>query len=225
MCALAIMKDIKRFMGYYYNDTYGWIEKPKYTFQGREIPSHIKVVVGKVLMYITESNFISGETQKYLKSPESSMRSFAYSLYEEDKSKNPNTVLSKISYDRRKIISYLGDNFITDILLGKIEPKAAENILAAVAYKYESNNEFRDAFIAKLPDTGKIVRELSDEDFDLFISIIEPYTKRKYEASKRFISEDMIGYFNFLSLGNSISETDERRLTQIRAILFGRESK
>ena len=75
----------------------------------------------------------------------------------------------------------------------------------------------KEKMIIKIPAFAK-VRELSEEDFNNFMEIIRPYSKREIDNVQKCIEQmrNEVGYFNFLmTAGVKLTEVDKERREQV----------
>lgn len=75
----------------------------------------------------------------------------------------------------------------------------------------------KEKMIIKIPAFAK-VRELSEEDFNNFMEIIRPYSKREIDNIQKCIEQmrNEVGYFNFLmTAGVKLTEVDKERREQV----------
>ncbi len=134
-----------------------------------------------------------------------------------------NTTISKITYDRKdKIEKLFGPEFLRDILLSNDKRKLAkcsENLtLAYKKYSDNKNSYLRDKIALPLSDEP-MCNELSDEEFNAFISTILPYLKHHMKSVADGIDEKSIGYFNYILVNPTLSTVDKERLDYLKQLL------
>lgn len=80
-----------------------------------------------------------------------------------------------------------------------------------------SGKNKKEKMIIKMPAFAK-VKELSEEDFNNFMDIIRPYSKREIDNVQKCLEQmrNEVGYFNFLmTAGVKLTEVDKERREQI----------
>lgn len=105
-------------------------------------------------------------------------------------------VRNKISFDQRKMNTKIGETAAVDMLSMATKDSIymeKVNQQFAILGKHKS----KDGLIIDF-DKNAICTELEDEDFENFITIIEPYFKTSVEKVKSTISPNEVGYFNYL---------------------------
>ena len=169
------------------------------------------------------TNIITRETRIYIKDPYISYRNVSEKINRElqngEKEVNSNTVSAKIQYDRKKLDTKFGTDFILDMMTQtKSLDKYREKIASAYVTYGTTNTKIRKNLLIDIP-SDCVNANVSDEDFESFIDIIKPYIRSQVEFISNNLPQSSCGYFNYLLSNASLTRKDKERLETIKSLL------
>jgi hypothetical protein len=220
-----LIDEAKKYIRDYYNNGV-WTDVPEIKCNGMVISEESRVFVGELYHFLLESSFLNELTIYWLNSNMGSVRE-AIEVYNSDRLEldrvNINTAQSIIRYDKIKLAKHFDENTIVNVFLypEKWLEKYSE-ILDSLQRKYMNDKVYKRALILDLPK-DIINHSLSDVDWINLSGILDTYSRRKIEAienmSSNLISREMVGYYNYLISSKKLSDTDKKRLSELKMIL------
>jgi len=180
----------------------------------------------KGLMYLVMNTRMTSEnTKNYIKSNASSVgayvRNYNMTVDKEFQLKK-GSVEQNVNYDKNKLLQYFTDNIIESVIRGETDMKAYEKRLNNARNRFVKHRDKFDNLVLVIPE-NVACSELSDEEFSELISAIAPYTKSQMEYIIKNLTDEQIGYLNFLVSGYDLSGKDLERFKKLNYILKGKE--
>ena len=178
---------------------------------------------------IMNSKLISNETKFYIRCIGYSVKK-AGEAYNNKMKKlnlnevNSNTFMSKVNYDRVKLEKLFGANMLDEVLDGeKPNIKIYEERLYKALNMHKANYILKDRILLDIP--SKISSNyISQEKFEHLISVIKPYTVLFAKQVTQSLSDEEIGYLNYLC-NSSIEKfgNDLRNFKKLESLLTDEE--
>ncbi|MBU3072841.1 hypothetical protein [Clostridium estertheticum] len=181
------------------------LNKPKpYSIKANKLNKKRMDFIKQFIDLLLNTKFISNESKIYLLNKNYTMRNVHEEIQKLGSKIAYRTVTAKIYYDATKVASYFTNN-ISDILFyDKVNMDIYEEALSEALNKYSNKKILHQNIGLKLPKT-KLNRSLSDQEFEDFMQIIQPYLKSQMDYIFENISKDSVGYAEFiLSSSNEI---------------------
>lgn len=185
------------------------------------------------LMHLVMTTGITSEnTKNYIKSHESSVARFVENYNSiivmvagEEQQLKVGSVQQNVNYDKNKLLDFFPDDIIEKVLY-HYEPNMAdyEKMLNTAKVKYAHKRKMLDNLSLNIP--SKVAcNTLSSEEFDELISVIAPYTKRQMEFISKNLTNEQIGYLNYLVSAYKLEKEDLERYKRLKYLLEGVEIK
>lgn len=155
----------------------------------------------KYIHFVMNSKVVSDTTKVYIRSAGSSVAG-VFKTYNmgmpEPEQVNIKTAQAKIDYDRKKLLKYFPEDMLAKVIYyGTADMKDYEKRLNLAISQYGSKNKLLDNLLLKIPKAA-IQDTLSDEEFNDFISIIAPYSRRHMQYIENNLPINAAGYINYL---------------------------
>ena len=133
---------------------------------------------------------------------------------------NINTVKSKVWNDKKKIITDFGEDLFGDIIRYRdVDMASYMDKLNRLQVKYNNVSILKNIDLNLRLDDTSINKSITEEEFQEFLGIIAPYSKRH----KRFISDNiprsMVGYAMYLLSNNMLFGDDLERKNTLLELL------
>lgn len=168
----------------------------------------------KILDYIFNHSVVCEYTKYYIKNKYMSTRMVADQFNIE----NDREVINKIMYDKRKLSSQLGSQFIFDIMFKEIDIKYYEDKVNEILIRKEINEEYKSRLAITVSNDS--VKDNYDGDFvEDYKEILYTYSKERIRIIQSALNKDIdfVGYFNYIM--SSLCENDEKALRDRDRIL------
>lgn len=220
-----VIKELKNWVGYFYVNG-EWIENPKVKSNGRDVNKDVVKFLNDLFHLLIEGTLINNCTVIWLNSNASSVKS-AIEHYnntvDEKHTINFNTANSKIRYDKIKLEGYYtASNIINIINYPEKYLKDANDKLFTLKRKYMKDTEYSNSMVIKIPK-DKLSTEISSGEWNTLVNLIDTYSKRRINminyGEDKVLTDDMIGYYNYLISSNTLNELEQSRLNNIRTLL------
>lgn len=223
----SILKGIKRVVPDMIDKNGNFRTIPIGMVQKRNLSEYRLGFLRTFLDLVLHTKWLSNETRIYLSDPYISIKGVNEQLNAaSDKHIPYNTTSSKIGYDRYKIESKLGANFLVDLLMYTNNKSIIQNYEARMLSIMESigmhdSKSIRDKIALNL-DKRLFCRELDDDKFYEFIKDIMPYFKSHMDAVANNLDRDSIGYFNYILSSPMLTDIDKKRLDYVSDLILGK---
>ena len=175
----------------------------------------------KLLVRLTEllmlTDYIGEESKVYLSIPYINYEGIVDEVYiNSGKITNVNAVQSKIWYDKEKIVKEFGDSMPIDILeYTNRDVKEYLDKVHNVWLKVEGKDILKNVSL-KFDDETEYCDDITDDEFEDFIAMIAPYTKKVRERVENSIDKHVLGYIRYISTRKDLSDTDRERYNELR---------
>lgn len=132
-------------------------------------------------------------------------------------------IFKRLREDIEKINELLGGSFFVNLTIGLEDD--SDGIIVEYCRKItETINKYRHLTIESLCalnlDCSRYYYELSDKEFDNFVKVIKHYTKKAMNRERNKLSEEAIGYVNYLFSSSLSNKTDIDRLNKLKALIL-----
>lgn len=180
-----------------------------------------------LIRLVRDTKIITDETRIYIFNRYISSRKVADLLNEsidnvEDHYK-VSTTIAKIQYDKNKLSKIFGERMFLDILSIRDDITVYERALAEQYAKYHRKVDISKSLVIGIPKDC-MATELSDEEFDKFISEIEPYTVKNIQEVESRLDVTACGYFNYIMTMGGLTGVNKQREDRIKKVLgIGKE--
>lgn len=169
---------------------------------------------------LLNSNYMSEETKIYLSDRYITMEGVQLKLEERGIDVNINTVKSKVWNDKKKIITDFGEDLFGDIIRYRdVDMASYMDKLNRLQVKYNNVSILKNIDLNLRLDDTSINKSITEEEFQEFLGIIAPYSKRH----RRFISDNiprsMVGYAMYLLSNNMLFGDDLERKNTLLELL------
>ena len=176
--------------------------------------------------FLVEGEMLSEYTIIWLKSPRDrfsvALEDYNKGMHELDKV-NMNTAKANNQYDKKKIAKYFDvDTFFHINFKPEIYLESYEKTLSMLQRKYMKDSDYRKSLMVKLPKEY-ITNSLDEQSFAKLKDMLDTYSKKRVQeiesGKSNFMTQDMIGYYNYLISSPRLSKTEKERLKQDREVL------
>ena len=110
------------------------------------------------------------------------------------------SVSANVDYDKNKLFKFFPDNIIESVINHETDMNAYEKMLNNARSEFIKSRDMFNNLALNIPD-NVACSTLSDEEFDELISAIAPYTKSQMEYIIKSLTDEQIGYLNYIGLG------------------------
>lgn len=227
MAKNGIFDEIKNWIPKFYSNGQWLKEDIELKYGGGKLADKEVVdFVGNLIHFLIEGTMLNNCTLIWLLSNNSTIKG-AIEFYNSEKPKeeniNINTALSKIQYDRKKLEKYFDPKELHNLLAypEKYLDKFTKT-LDRLARIYMKDNEYNSAMVIKL-SKEPLSYKLDDYSWAVLTSVIERYSKKKIKAIENGldaeVTNEMIGYYNYLISNKRLNSDEKERLKVIRNLL------
>ena len=157
-----------------------------------------------LLTLTIKTEYLSHESRYYIKNRDLSMSNVHRDLIEDEYYTKHNLrelsekgVITKIYRDQEKLDKEIGQNVVVDAI-SKLRPIAQYTEALARAFTKAGPNAIKNNIIIELDD-DVVTTEIGSDDFDMMVSLLEPYFKSKADELKDSLTEQQVGYLNYIS--------------------------
>lgn len=178
-----------------------------------------------LLTLAIKTDYLSYESKYYIQNRDLSMSNVHRDLIEDNyyanhglKELSEKGVITKLYRDQEKMDKELGQSVVVDAL-SKLRPIAQYTEALARAFTKAGSNDIKDNLIIEL-DSDVVTTEIGSDDFDMLVSLLEPYFKSKANELKDSLTEQQVGYLNYISgcPDEYLQPLDKSRKDRIRAV-------
>lgn len=178
------------------------------------------VFLTEFLDFVMNSGLLSDVTKVYITSMEDTPREIAKD-YNENRDKNeqitPKMIANHRDYDEKRLAKYFDGALIRDLLGGKGDVNICRAALNHAVQERLGKSLLSGLTSLKLPRAFSTTPP-DALDLNLFLYMIEPYTKRVIDAVERELSPEVVGYINYLSAKTNRTEEEEKILQKVREL-------
>ncbi len=172
------------------------------------------------LDFVMNSGLLDDVTKVYIKSIEDTPREIAR-LHNENADESAQITTKMIAnhrdYDEKRLAKYFDGALIKDLLGGKGDVNICRAALNHAIQERLGKSLLSGLTSLKLPRTFSTTPP-DVLDLNLFLYMIEPYTKRGIDAVERELSPEVVGYINYLSAKTNRTEEEEKILQKVREL-------
>ncbi len=177
-----------------------------------------------ILVLFRDSDMLDRATKMYIFQRDITIKSVAMDINEERKKEGlpelkVSSVQSKIYFGKEKIKKYYGELFLSDIKFTRKSIEDYIKITRELSEKYFGNYKLRKGLAISLREQKRVVESLEEDKFRDFVQMIAPYTKNQMNYIETNISDEQIGYFNYLLGKNDRNERDQGRFELLKGML------
>lgn len=187
----------------------------------RNLPDNRIKLLSDLIRLLRDTDIISDETKIYINNKYITMRGVNEEINNKMKGKEKRhlkTTISRIQYDQLKLEKIFGSDFFVNVLVKGNDISIYEKIIAEQYMKYSKKEDLRKNLIINIPKNC-MNTELSDEEFEEFVSVIAPYVKRHVKFIESNLSEEWCGYFNYLMYMPNLKGKDKERFERLKTLL------
>lgn len=219
MATWSILKDLKEIIGDLVDNNGNFRTLPIGSVGRRRLSNNRIKLMQDIVRLLRDTNIISEETKMYVFNRHITIKGVNQAFMDKTgefiKFKSTS---SKIQYDKSKLEKMFTNRVFVDILTNR-DITVYERAVAEQFSKYSKNN-LRDGLILDISKDG-INRELTDEEFQEFITIVAPYVKSHVEFISKNIDKRLSGYFNYITSMPKLNEVDKERLDMLKTLILG----
>lgn len=132
---------------------------------------------------------------------------------------NTSTLQSRVWTNRNKLVQLYGDKCLSNIILYNKFIDKYNAISREILFKYVGNNNMLNGLCIKIDSDVASCDNITDEQFDDFVDMILPYTKRTAKYLLESLDKEVIGYIKYLMCASDLSDTDFSRYDRLREII------
>lgn len=176
--------------------------------------------LGDYLDFVMNSGLLSDVTKAYITSMEDTPREIAR-VYNENREENEQITTKMLAnhrdYDEKRLAKYFDGALIRDLLGGKGDVNICRAALNHAVQERLGKSLLNGLTSLKLP---RIFCTTPPDtlDLNLFLYMIEPYTKRVIHSVEAELSPEVVGYINYLSAKTNRTEEEEKILQKVREL-------
>lgn len=194
-----------------YTDNGVILDEPTGRLGSLKLNPDVKSFLKQVVVLLMTSRMLCDESKMYLSNRYITYSGVAKELKEtKNIDANPHTVQTKIWYDKGKIIRFFGERMLIDLIDYGNTDKLSEyqKMLEEAQNKY-ANSGLLSSIDLNMPDTtGAEPNSCDDEQFNDFIRIIAPYSKRHKEFISNNLPVSAVAYCKYLLDSPVLSEKE-----------------
>lgn len=195
---------------------------PTGTIGKMNLPADRIKLLANLIRLLNDTNIITEETKIYINNRFITMEGVNNEINKNKKGKNIRKLkatYSRIWYDKAKLEKIFGEDFFTNVLIRRdSDISVYEKIIAEQYLKYSNGGKYRQNLMLNIP-ADCINTELSDEEFEEFVSIIAPYVKKHVKYIEDNLNEEWRGYFNYLLCMPNLKGKDKERQERLKLLL------
>lgn len=223
MGSQGIMKQIKTVVADIYDEKEGFLKNPRTRLTRKELPDEVIQFIYRFVDLLLNTAMLSRETRAYITDEYITYNGVCTKLKEETgKEFNHHTVQTKIWYDKRKIVTFFGENVLTNLIdLEDTSELTRYNKAIDDAYKEYGQSKLWNNLTIKIPETTEYEEnvEVSEEDLVEFLATIGPYNKKHVRFIESSLDKDVVGYCKRLLKTNNLSETEQKHKEMLVQLL------
>jgi len=179
-----------------------------------------------IMHLVMTTKITSINTKNYIKSHEGSVSDFVVnynSTVDEDNQLKEGSVQASVQYDKNRLLKFFTNNVIDSVVYG-FEPNIAdyEKMLNNARVKYMANKKMLDNLVLNIRD-NVACDTLPDEEFDELLGTLSIYTKEYIKYISKGLSDEQVGYLNYLVMAYNLKDEDLERYKRLKYILEGVE--
>lgn len=237
---MSIVKDMKQV----YPDLMSQIDKFKQVptsgylrlpdIQGNQTSKERLEFLRRMFTFVFTSGIIQNVTIKYIQSPGTLgdvVEDIEQDYYEED-CRQMQYYRGKMQYDNKKLRTYFRDQDMVE-RVQRFEPYNTRKPYDLDIYKkeldtaiqdFKTNDSLIDNCIIDL-QSDSVRGSVQDKEFDTFLKLLRPYSKRAVDNVNNSIPDKLKGYIQYLCNGNkgSLSDIDNKRYNMLKSLLLDDE--
>lgn len=132
---------------------------------------------------------------------------------------NTSTLQSRVWTNRNKLVQLYGDKCISNIIMYNKFIDKYNAISREILFKYVGDENILNSLCIKIDSNVASCNSITDEQFDDFVDMILPYTKRTVKYLLESLDKDVIGYIKYLMCTSDLSDTDFSRYDRLRKLI------
>lgn len=223
MARTGFFKGHKDLMAEFVGNNNKILNKPLGKLIRRDIGSERVDFLRQYIDLLLNSRMLTKETKIYLLDRYITYDGVAEKLGEETGTQiNSSTTKAKIWQDKNKIIRAFGERMLVDILeYDNIDFEDYKERLLDAQHKYGNSKLLRNVCLA-LPETPYQTTSISEKDFNDFIDIISPYTRRQMDIVVNDLLDpnlQALSYIRYILSSGLLKSIDEKRKERIIELL------
>lgn len=167
-----------------------------------------------IIFLMLKTSYSGSATKIYLLNPFMNIKGIVH-LYNTNNNKalTEQGVYTSIWRDKVKFIKDFGESIIVKLVYDReLDISVYKEKVAELLNEYSQSNLLNEISLNLENDKNIYNEELSDEEFNRFIELIRPYTKRNIKRVENSINESMIGYIHYILNHQSITDIDKDRI-------------
>lgn len=223
--AVNLLDECKKYLPKFYNNG-EWNDCPVLKYNGHYVEAETVGFMANLFHFLVESSFLNQYAKYWLLSNMPSVRK-AFMVYSEEVDEvemvNLATVQSSIHYSKTRLHKYFSPRLLSSILAyPELHLKSAKETLDSLVRQYCDDIEYKEATALTIPKEF-INREIDVELFNKLLETLKRYSKENIKKVSSLetseLTEEMVGYYNFLISSKNLKAEDKNRLNDIRKAL------
>ena len=169
---------------------------------------------------LMETDYISEESKIFLSTPYINYQGVVDEIYiNSNRITTTNNVQSKVWYDKEKLVRDLGGELPIDVLeYTNRDVRVYLDRIANLRLKINKSDLLKEVGL-KFPKKTVYCDNIDDEDFEEFLDVIAPYTKKCMGRVANGIDEKVLGYIRYITTHKNLSETDKKRYADLKELI------
>lgn len=202
------------------SDSITILSKPKSTYIKKELGLERINVIKDLIDLLLNTDFVSNETQLYIKNKYITYEGISEILLQEGKKIKPSAVSANVWYNKNKIVDTFGEGIVLDLVeYVDTDITSYKELIVDTKIKYSRNNVL-DNVALKLPEASPTY-SINETEYRDFITAILPYTKYHMEAVSEAIPKEAIGYAKWILSSSTLQGEHLQRKEELLELLGG----
>lgn len=219
----GIPSDIKLCVKCFGGDVDCLYDKPKGQYLAQKLSDNCIEVLKDMLALLFKTEFLQEQVKIYFRDPYLTQVGAFEKLQDTqiERAKTEKAYNAVIYKASNKIKSLIGGERLS-VIFGMDDDQlhALKNKIREARIRNNSQERLRRGCILRLP-TNILNIELEEKDFEEMVIAIKPYVLTQIRIVEESLSEEQIGYFNYLLRGEGLNEVDIKRLEDLSMYLGG----
>jgi len=196
------------------------LDAPVGRYIRKELDDDRLKIVKDLTELLMETDYISEESKIFLSTPYINYQGVVDEIYiNSNRITTTNNVQSKVWYDKEKLVRDLGGELPIDVLeYTNRDVRVYLDRIANLRLKINKSDLLKEVGL-KFPKKTVYCDNIDDEEFEEFLDIIAPYTKKCMSEVANGIDEKVLGYIRYITTHKNLSETDKKRYADLKELI------
>ena len=196
------------------------LETPVGRYIRKELDSDRLIIVRELTELLMETDYLSEESKVFLSIPYINYQGVVDEIYiNSGRITNANNVQSRVWYDKDKLVKELGGDLPIDVLeYMSRDVRIYLDRIANLRLKLSKADLLKGVEL-KFPRKTVYCDSILDEEFEEFLNIIAPYTKKCMSKVANGIDEKVLGYIRYITTHKNLSDTDKKRYNDLKELI------